>query len=497
MKCFCIDAESATDIDDGVSLEPTETSGEYWIHVHVADPASRVHPQSIRAAQASAQTQTTYLYGHFARMFGDDAIRENFSLANGKPCLTFSAKVNKDGEILKYDITPAILRDVVYVSPEVVAETCDDEPQSMPGQCETFSVGSPSTTTWMPNRKMAEAKDLSTTDVDHLKTLSQLAAKLHSKRLQKGAVPYYAPRPVAEVSFDRVEVIKTPDGFMRCNGDPSIHISYGGNGGSMMVASTMQLAGEVAARWCKGRGIPIPFRIQPRAAANEKLLEAFAEAHYPKLRAGEPLSSEEWRTFMLLSGGTDMSTHPALNFAMGIDVYTKATSPLRRYADLLVHWQIEATLLQEQRLGHNVQPNQDLGFLPFSRAMLEEQILPVLRVRERHAKMLDRSQGNREWMLQALLRAWKFGESADLPETFRFTVRAVMLKSLIKGTLNWFDMDALLEPCGIADLQQDGKHISMADTKVGDVYEVELDDVNVHSCRIRVKALRRIEEAQA
>ncbi|KAB5536410.1 hypothetical protein GE09DRAFT_326598 [Coniochaeta sp. 2T2.1] len=494
LKCFCIDAESATDIDDGVSLERTDKPGEYWIHVHVADPASRLRPESTWAQQAAAQTQTTYLWGHFSRMFGDDSIKENFSLANDKPCLTFSAKVNEDGELLDYEIAAAILRNVTYLTPATVAERCGDEPWSPPPPKEFFSVGEWAETTSEPCRPMVKADCLSEEDVCDLSTLSSLASKLHSRRLKKGAVPYYFSRPEAEVSFDNVEVIKTPDSFMRCNGDPSIRILYGRQTGSMLVSSIMQLAGEVAGRWCIERGVPVPFRVQPRAAENAKALQEFAERCYPKLRNGEPLTSEEWRSFMFLSGGTDISTQPGPNFAMGIDYYTKATSPLRRYSDLLVHWQIEATLLEEEQRGQTLEGNKDDSFLPFPRAVLEEEVLPLLRVRERHAKLLDQSQGNREWILQALLRAWKFGENADLPKTFRYKVSMVISKKLAKGTINWFDMDATLEPRGMAEVEEDGKHIALADVKVGDVYEVELDDVNVHSRQVTVRALRRLEE---
>ena len=497
LKCFCIDAEAATDIDDGVSLEPAEVPGEHWIHVHVADPASRVRPDSAWAQQAAAQTQTTYLWGHFSRMFGDEVIKENFSLAKGKPCLTFSARVNEKAEILEYKITPAVLQEVTFVSPAVIAEVCGDEPWSPTPPPEVFSVGQLTDSTSAPSREMAKAGDLSAEDVSDLNTLSRLALKLQSIRLGKGAVPHFFSRPEAQVSFDGVEVIRTPDGFMHCNGDPSIQILYGGNTGSMLVASIMQLAGEVAARWCISRGIPIPFRIQPRAVENEKALQDFVDASYPKLRNEEPLTSEEWRTFMFLTGGTDISTQPGPNFAMGIDYYTKSTSPLRRYSDLLVHWQIEAALLEEERLGQPLEGNKDDSFLPFPRAALEEEVFPLLRIREGHAKLLDQSQGQKQWILQALLRAWKFGENPDLPKTFQFTVGMVISKKMAKGTIDWFKMDAHLEPSGMAGVEEDGKHIALADVKVGDVYEVELSDVNVHSRKITVKALRRVEEARS
>jgi exoribonuclease-2 len=36
--------------------------------------------------------------------------------------------------------------------------------------------------------------------------------------------------------------------------------------------------------------------------------------------------------------------HPASHAGLGLEVYTQATSPIRRYTDMLVHWQIKAHL---------------------------------------------------------------------------------------------------------------------------------------------------------
>jgi exoribonuclease R len=489
MKCFCIDSESATDIDDGVSIEPADKSGEYWIHIHVADPASRLRPNSPWAEQAAALSQTTYLQGHFARMFGDDGIRESFSLANDKPSLTFSGRVDEDGNLLEYKVTPAVLRDVTYITPEIVSDICGERAPEADIPKGSFTVGNHTKPTFPINRHMAKAPELSAADMEDLQTLSRLAATLHSRRLQKGAVPIYQPRASAEVSFSFVEVAQTPDGFMRCAGDPTINISYSGSSGSPLVSSVMQLAGEVAGRWCQERGIPIPYRVQPLAAQNADLIKDFTEnVFYPKLQKGEKPSQEDWRKFMLLSGGTDISAVPAPNYMMGIDVYTKSTSPLRRYADLLVHWQIEAALLHEEQAGQSLMGNKDDSFLPFPRATLEEEILPLLRIRERHARVIDQNQGNTEWMLQALVRAWKFGE-ARLPDNFKFTVSQVLPKRLVRGTLDWFDRPAVLEPAGLAGVTMDGKKLTISDVRIGDVLEVGLEEVNVYEKSIVVKAL--------
>ena len=497
-RVFCIDAESASDIDDGVSLEPTETPGEYWIHVHVADPASSIRVDSPLANQAALVPQTVYLPGHFSRMFDNDIIRKKFSLAAGRPSLTFSAKVNTQGALLDYTITPAFLRNVTYITGDAVSAACGEESPQEACPREVFAVGKASATKLPPNRHMTKAEDLSAKDIDDLQTLSRLAKAIRGNRLDKGAMPTYLPNPSVTVSFQGVEVKKSPDGFMRCSGDPYIKIAYDSSRGNPIVDGTMQLAGEVAARWCHERGIPIPYRVQPRAAQNMDLLRKFTrEVFYPQLASGQRPSEENWQVIRALSGGYDISTTPTPHFTMGIDMYTKVTSPLRRYADMLVHWQIQGALLEEERRGGSLVGNTDDSFLPFGREELEQQVFPMLRVRERHAVLLDRSQGTGEWMLQALVRAWRFGdavtEGAALPPTFRFTVADVVEKRVLKGRLDWFDRPALMQAEGLVGAGEGGASMRIADVNVGDVFEVELSDVVVCKRRILVKALRRVE----
>ncbi|KAL1880186.1 hypothetical protein VTK73DRAFT_6217 [Phialemonium thermophilum] len=505
LRAFCIDAETATDIDDGVSLERTKNEGEFWVRVHVADPASAIRPDSGLANHSAAMMQTVYLPGHFARMFPDSGIRDRFSLAPSRPCLTFSAKVNSAGAILDYDITPGYLRNVVYMTGEDVAEVCGEQLDPVVGPSSQFSVGRPPTSAApSPDRPMSKPEDLGDDDKSTLRTLSQLAKALRARRLQNGAMPAYLPTPSVDVSFEDVEVINTPDGFIHCSGDPYIKVHYNRSSNNQIIDATMQLAGEIAARWCHERGIPIPFRVQPRASKNKELLRRYTEEiFYPLLASGKRPSDEHWRIIRALSGGYDISTTPTPHFAMGIDMYTKATSPLRRYVDLLVHWQIEAALLEERVRGGrgSLIGNTDDSFLPFNRVQLEQEVFPLLRLRERHANLLDRSHGPAEWILQALVRAWRFGEpvaegSSVLPEIFRFTVTDVIEKRAVKGRLDWFERAALMESSGLEGAIDGGVPLLMKDINVGDVFEVVLSDVNVYKKRIMVKALRRVERLE-
>ena len=129
----------------------------------------------------------------------------------------------------------------------------------------------------------------------------------------------------------------------------------------------------------------------------------------------------------------------------------------------------------------------------------------MLRVRERTMRALDNVKGNTEWMLQALVRAWKFPEQDQaatstgaqeqkptatvLPPTFRFTISDVLGRRAAHGQLDWFDVRATLLPEGLGR----ASGLRMAELRAGDVLEVKLSDVNVHRRQVRVEALRKVE----
>jgi exoribonuclease-2 len=94
-----------------------------------------------------------------------------------------------------------------------------------------------------------------------------------------------------------------------------------------MVTDAMLMAGVAAARFCLDRGIPIPFAAQ---ALPDDLDDATDLASmYARRRRFKP---------------TRLVGAPDLHAGLGLPLYTRATSPLRRYSDLLVHQQIRAEL---------------------------------------------------------------------------------------------------------------------------------------------------------
>ena len=97
-----------------------------------------------------------------------------------------------------------------------------------------------------------------------------------------------------------------------------------------MVTDAMLMAGEAVARYAKSRDIPIPFVGQP--APDEIRQPESPAAMYAYRRLFRPSSA---------------SLGEQAHFGLGLELYTRATSPLRRYLDLLTHQQLRAHLRGE------------------------------------------------------------------------------------------------------------------------------------------------------
>ncbi|MBK8639416.1 MAG: RNB domain-containing ribonuclease [Chromatiaceae bacterium] len=97
-----------------------------------------------------------------------------------------------------------------------------------------------------------------------------------------------------------------------------------------LVMDAMLMAGEAVAAFCRDQGIPIPYVTQP---APDKVEQ-------PTDLAGMYAYRRHFKPSRLVG-------EPAPHFGLGLPIYTRATSPLRRYSDLLVHQQLRAWLRGE------------------------------------------------------------------------------------------------------------------------------------------------------
>ncbi|OAA64999.1 Ribonuclease II/R [Cordyceps fumosorosea ARSEF 2679] len=503
---FCIDAATTRVIDDGISVERTDVADEFWIHVHAADPASGIKPNSELCKYMELIPDNIYLPGHFQAMLpaelggtdGDNASRslvEEYSLRQDCPALTFSAKVNRRGNVLDYKIEPSTLRNVVYMEPEDVSQFCL-EPRPKIEQGTELAVGQKQDgSDYETERTMVLAKDLDKAQQDDVLLLYELTKAVKDKRLEKGAWPYFFPRPAVSVQFDANPSTAAAN-EIAIPADPYIHVGMESSNGSALVSNSMVLAGEIAARWCAERQISVPYRRDAYIGARHEEALAYARAElYPLIREGIEPSMAQRAELARLTGGIELAGEPGPYFLLGLDMYAKATSPLRRFGDLLVHWQVHAALAHERATGRRLGTGDEAvdEVLAFPRRQLAD-TLPLLQLREKLGRAVSRSTS--DWMVMAVARAWrqqqqqKDEDSAKqqpsvLPSRIVFTVEVRLREGLV-GHLDLFGLEAVLDVDGLHGCALIG------DVRVADRFEVALADVDVHAGQILVRALRRV-----
>lgn len=138
-------------------------------------------------------------------------------------------------------------------------------------------------------------------EAENLKLLTRLrdaAAKLRERRLAAGARLIHRREPKVSVVDDSIEVKVIDSSSMSRE----------------LVAEFMVLSNYIAARIAADRGVPMIFRVQPNAAE-----DAFAQR-------------------------ARLSLYPGFHAGVGLDCYVQASSPIRRYVDLVLQRQLVSTL---------------------------------------------------------------------------------------------------------------------------------------------------------
>ena len=148
------------------------------------------------------------------------------------------------------------------------------------------------------------------------KTLLEKSRLYRQRRMAAGAASIQLPEVKLKVHDDKVEIFPLPKLESR-----------------EMVTDLMLMAGEGIANYCHERDIPIPYATQ--APPEEQNCPEDMAGMYAYRRLFKP---------------TQIKTVPEPHSGLGLAAYSRATSPLRRYSDLLTHQQVRAHLQGEALL---------------------------------------------------------------------------------------------------------------------------------------------------
>ena len=489
LPVFCIDSADTLERDDGVSLEAVENSDtEHWVHVHVANPSAFIQPDSALAKYAAQLSESVYLPERKYPMLHPALTDRQLSLAAGRPCLTFSARVSMQGEILEKKISPAWVHNVNYMTPHAVGvalginknEEAESDPLLRVGE---FPIPSHQQTSQLSH-------ELPQHHINLLDKLFNLSKAIRCRRIRNGAQDYHQTVG-RESTFPRVYLgddvppFQLQDSsYKTFEGDPSISIERMTAAVGLipqMVSDLMILAGEVCASWSAERHIPIPYRGTMRnpepASSPEQYMRNVIEPQLAKDGHADP---RDLATYLRLVGQIAVSSSPLEHISLGIPAYCKATSPLRRHVDMYAHWQIEAAIRQEAKTGASLigSSTEDESYLPFSRAEVEAYGSTVVPHEIKIRQLKDASQ--RHWIIQALFRAFHFKE-APLPETF--VARALEpFGDRHPGTLEGWHARVKMSSNEATE--------GFGGIKVGDLWEVKIEKISTFFKHIDVTPLR-------
>ncbi len=328
LKVYTIDDESTREIDDGLSLEILP-DGQQRLWIHIADPTRWLTPGDDLDLEARRRVTTLYLPTGMISMFPSELATGPMSLNQGEVCcaLSFAVILDESGGVQDFSIHTSLIKATYRL-------TYDDVDEMLQWGVQAES---------------------------ELETIARWAKRREQWRQSQGAISIHMPESSVKVNGDGdVNVYVLEDSISR-----------------QLVAEMMILAGEVAARYGQKHGLPVPFRAQPQP-------ELPPEGELLQLPAG-PVRSCAIRRCMPRS---ELSITPARHASLGLDTYTQVTSPIRRYSDLLTHFQIKAHLRGAD--------------LPFSPDEVKDLMLTIASTVQ-EATLVER-QTNRYWSLEFLRR---------------------------------------------------------------------------------------------
>ena len=296
LETLTIDDADTDEIDDALSL--TEQDGQVLIGIHIADAGYYVRPHSILDKSALARGTTIYLPSGKFPMLPPVISEDKASLVARaeRPALSFFVRIDDTGQLQPERIT----RSIVRVSHRLSYTEAD------------AALAAGSTASYRST----------------LQRLAQLARKRKEQRIAQGAIL---------IDGDEVKV-KVRDGSITTTLLSNDSPSRG------LVSECMIMANETAARYCHANNLPALYIGQPPP---DETIPA---------RSDLPTRQTHVHAARRLMAPSQLGTLPEAHTALGLPLYTQATSPLRRYTDLQMHHQIKhhlahgSPLFQESQL---------------------------------------------------------------------------------------------------------------------------------------------------
>ena len=330
-----IDPVDAKDFDDALSIEHLE-DGKVCIGVHIADVSHYVQAGTALDAEARHRGNSTYLVGTVIPMLPHPLSSGICSLVEGEDRLVKTVYLTFDGtQLEKARIENSVICSNKRLSyPQALAIMKDGNPENI-----RKIPSPPAHQTGFPGRPLAELVDNEIQDLhDAIKLLWKIAGKLRKSRMKAGSLDLDMPETKIYVDedgwADRIEKIENDESHQ-------------------LIEEFMLLANEQIAKHLREKNIPGIFRVHDDPDP-EKLNDLRQTLKDWDIHVGD-LSKKPEMAKALDQIGKHPQAHmlrvevlrslpkavyratPDGHYGLSKVDYLHFTSPIRRYADLVVH----------------------------------------------------------------------------------------------------------------------------------------------------------------
>ncbi|CAM9122345.1 unnamed protein product [Ectocarpus sp. 8 AP-2014] len=308
LKVYAIDSEDTNEVDDGLSVEALPDGAGERVWVHIADVSRWVPEGSPLYEEARRKRTTIYLPEGAEPMFPAEVAHGVLSLRSGHECYSLSMGITlgESGEITDVIVTPALVKVTYRLTYDDVEDMLVN---GIAGSADEWELG----------------------------RLDELAQLRYRYRCEQGSVDRFQKGLDHNVKASAVEDPSVPGGYAVkvLPEDPSCR-------SIRLVTEMMVLVGEGMGSVGGEKGIPLPFR-------HQKAPDNFPEADLELLPEKYCRAQASRGAYKYMSSATTATT-PQPHWGLGLDSYVQWSSPIRRYLDLLAHYQVKRWLLGQPTL---------------------------------------------------------------------------------------------------------------------------------------------------
>ena len=290
LPTITIDDADTQDRDDALSLERIdgESEGIHRLGVHITDAGALIPQGSVLDKVADLRMASLYIPDRKIPMLPTAVSHDKGSLEVGerRAALSLLADINADGEILRFEVKPSVIASDAALSYDEANTAISDSGHA---------------------------------HHDMLSSLHALTEALKRRREAAGAV-----------GIDRAELLIK----VVSSDDVEVKVVQRNSPAREMVAECMVLCNSLLASFCSDNDIPASYRSQTAPDLSD-----LGSGLPPGVEIGDGGPLRQYlmlRRFAPAQSGNTAAPHGGL----GVKAYIQATSPLRRYPDMVMQRQI-------------------------------------------------------------------------------------------------------------------------------------------------------------